>query len=181
MNFPNPFDGPSPWGETDKPKTADEEVPDGFRPYKIGMTLKSGPGYEAEWITPAVYGRTATEAAQAAVDLLTALAAKGVIPTTSAASVAVRQAHQPAKPGAAAGPGPAPGAQAPAPAAAAPTFQNGRVVLPDQAPDQCPHGRTFREGTGAKGPWAAMFCSGPQGAQCDPLWRQKDGSFKANG
>lgn len=38
---------------------------------------------------------------------------------------------------------------------------------------QCLHGaRVFKSGNGAKGPWAAWFCSQPQNAadKCEPQW-----------
>jgi len=67
------------------------------------------------------------------------------------------------------------------PAGTKPQFQNGKIInQPVAAPagDSCPHGRTLREGNGAKGPWAAMFCNERnKAAQCPPLWRQKDGTF----
>lgn len=36
----------------------------------------------------------------------------------------------------------------------------------------CAHGaRTFRSGTGKKGPWTAWFCPEPKGAvQCEAIW-----------
>lgn len=43
------------------------------------------------------------------------------------------------------------------------------------APPTCPHGpRVFKSGVGAKGPWAAYFCSEPKGTPgaCDPLWQK---------
>ncbi|MFJ2187804.1 hypothetical protein ACIOJE_07510 [Kitasatospora sp. NPDC087861] len=58
-------------------------------------------------------------------------------------------------------------------------FANGKVV--SQAPagpgdDDCPHGRKLVD----KGSWSAMFCQAqPKSAQCEPLWKQDDGSFKA--
>lgn len=45
-----------------------------------------------------------------------------------------------------------------------------------QAPPSCIHGeRVFREGNGAKGPWAAYFCPTPKDTpgQCKPLFRDK--------
>jgi len=141
--------------------------------FAIGLTLKAGTGFEAEWITPKVYGQTAEEVSQNAVDLIKALADKGVVEMVSHAAVAVRSAHK--------GSG---GGNATRGGAAAPkTFQGGRVVAKEESAgspgDSCPHGRTIREGQGKAGPWAAMFCNAQSKAeQCDPLWRQKDGSFK---
>lgn len=141
-------------------------APNGF---KIGMTLKGASGYDAEWLTPSVYGATADETAQRAVDLIKALADRGVIDLVSHAAVKMRDSHQPA--GGRAG------------GAAPKTFQNGRVQQQGQAPagaagDSCPHGRTHRKGTSARGEWEAMFCSAPQKHdQCKALFLQKDGSW----
>lgn len=68
-----------------------------------------------------------------------------------------------------------------APDTAAKTFQNGRVQTTQSAPagtpdDPCPHGRKLVEKAG----WAALFCqAADKNGQCEPLWRQKDGSYKA--
>jgi hypothetical protein len=135
--------------------------------FKIGLTFKAAAGFDAEWITPTVFGQSADEVATNAVDLMKALADKGVIELASHAAKKVRETHQPT-----AGKG---GTSTPK------TFQGGKVQ--DAAPagpagDSCSHGRTLREGQGAKGPWAALFCNAPKGSQCDPLWRQKNGSFE---
>ncbi|MFE9660335.1 hypothetical protein [Streptomyces sp. NPDC005955] len=131
--------------------------------YKIGLTFKAAPGYDAEWITPTVYGVTADEVAVNAVALMKALADKGVIDLAALAAKKVRDTHR----------------QSQAATDTTPkTFQNGKVQeAPAAAVGDCPHGRTLREGQGAKGSWAALFCNAPKGAQCDPLWRQKDGNF----
>lgn len=134
--------------------------PNGF---KLGMTLKGAAGYDAEWLTPCVYGATADETAQRAVDLIKALADRGVIELVSHAAKKVRETHQPT-----AGKG---GNATPK------TFQGGKVQSASPGDDSCPHGRTLREGQGKNGGWAAMFCNAPKGSNCDPLWRQKDGSF----
>ncbi|MEN8656253.1 hypothetical protein ABCR94_38210 [Streptomyces sp. 21So2-11] len=134
--------------------------------FKIGMTFKAAAGYDAEWLTPTVYGQSADEVSTNAVDLMKSLADKGVIELASHAAKKVRETHQPSagKPG----------------GAAPKTFQGGKVQSPSAGPagDNCPHGRTLREGQGQNGPWGAMFCNAPKGSNCDPLWRQKDGSFK---
>lgn len=134
--------------------------------FKIGLTFKAAAGFDAEWITPTVFGETADEVAVNAVDLMKSLADKGVIDLAALAAKKVRETHQPV-----AGKG----------ANSVPkTFQGGKVQTqsaPSAGDDSCSHGRTLREGQGAKGPWAAMFCNAPKGSQCDPLWRQKDGSF----
>lgn len=138
--------------------------------FAIGLTLKSGSGFEAEWITPKVYGETADEVAQNVVDLVKALADKGVVDMVSHAAVAVRAAHKPND-----------GIKA---SAAAPKRFAGGKVQTQAAPaadgDSCPHGRTLREGQGAKGPWAALFCQAREKhEQCDPLWKdQKTGEFR---
>jgi hypothetical protein len=134
--------------------------------FKIGLTFKAAAGFDAEWITPTVYGENADEVATNAVDLMKSLADKGVIDLAALAAKKVRETHQPS-----AGKG---GNSAPK------TFQGGKVVqqgAPATGGDSCTHGRTLREGQGAKGPWAAMFCNAPKGSNCDPLWRQKDGTF----
>ncbi|MEU6704750.1 hypothetical protein [Streptomyces wuyuanensis] len=137
-------------------------------PFKIGITLKAASGYDAEWLTPTVYGATADETAKRVRELVQALADNGVIELVSSAAVKMRDTHQPAA-----------GRSGSAPK----EFKNGRVQA-KQAPadvpadDDCPHGRTLREGKGSNGPWAALFCNERnKSAQCDPLWRQKDGSF----
>ncbi|MFI5865873.1 hypothetical protein [Streptomyces sp. NPDC051546] len=142
-------------------------APNGF---KIGMTLKGASGYEAEWLTPSVYGATADETAERAVALIKALADRGVIDLVSHAAVKMRESHQPSA---------SRGGSAPK------TFQGGRVQSAPQAPastgvagDNCPHGRTHRKGTSARGEWEAMFCSAPQKPdQCKALFLQKDGSW----
>ncbi|MGW4446474.1 hypothetical protein [Streptomyces sp. NPDC004682] len=138
-------------------------------PFVIGLTLKAGAGFDAHWITPKVYGSTADEVAERAVALVKALADKGVVDMAAHASQAVQGSYK--------GSGAAPANRA---AATAPkTFQNGKVQTAGApAGDSCPHGRTFREGQGGKGGWAAMFCNAAKGEQCEPLWRQKDGSFQ---
>ncbi|MFF5433447.1 hypothetical protein ACFY5K_25865 [Streptomyces griseofuscus] len=138
-------------------------------PFVIGLTLKAGPGFDCEWITPKVYGGSADEAAERTVALIKALADKGVVEMTSHAAVAVRGAYK----GSGGGSAPRGGPTAPK------TFQNGKVQSAPTGDDSCTHGRTLREGKGAKGPWAAMFCNAQnKSEQCDPLWRQPDGSFQ---
>ncbi|MER6086561.1 hypothetical protein [Streptomyces bluensis] len=135
-------------------------------PFKVGVTLKGAASFEAEWLTPTVYGATGDETAKRVVELVKALADNGVVEIVSHAAVKMRNTHQPP-------PGKG-GNSAPK------TFQGGKVQTQQSAPasdGDCQHGRTLREGTGKNGPWAAMFCNGPKGSQCDPLWRQKDGSF----
>lgn len=172
MTFPNPFDGPSPWGEKETPKETTPMTPTAMaatspNKFKIGLTFKAAAGYDAEWITPTVYGESAEEVAVNAVDVMKALADKGVIDLAALAAKKVRETHQSTTVLA--------GNSAPM------TFSGGKVQAQQSTPgpdtDSCTHGRTLREGQGAKGPWAALFCNAPKGSQCDPLWRQKDGSF----
>jgi hypothetical protein len=58
-------------------------------------------------------------------------------------------------------------------------FEAGKVVpapTPAESDDTCRHGRKLVE----KATWAAQFCQAPDKSdQCEPLWRQKDGSFRA--
>ncbi|MFE9455955.1 hypothetical protein [Streptomyces californicus] len=58
-------------------------------------------------------------------------------------------------------------------------FEGGRVVSKGSdgpADDDCSHGRKLVE----KANWAALFCQAREKSdQCEPLWRQKDGSYKA--
>ena len=138
-------------------------VPVAPNPFKIGITLKAASGYDAEWLTPTVYGATADETAKRVRELVTALADNGVIELVSSAAVKMRDTHQPSAGKAA--------------AAVPKTFSGGKVQSAAPAGDSCQHGRTLREGQGAKGAWAAMFCNAPKGSNCEPLWRQKDGSF----
>lgn len=150
-------------------------------PFKIGFTLKAATGFEAEWLTPVVYGATAEETAQRGKDLLVAMKANGLIEFTAQAAQYTRGQYLGAG-------NPKPAAVAPA---AQPSFQNGQVQYGNQsaqppfgggAPaaggDSCPHGRTHRSGNNAKGPWEAMFCNERnKSAQCPPMWKQKDGSY----
>ncbi|WP_145500933.1 hypothetical protein [Streptomyces sp. CFMR 7] len=139
-------------------------------PFMIGITLKGASGFDAEWLTPRVYGATGEEVAKRVIELVKALADNGVIEVVSNASVYMRESHKPLS-----------GASAPK------RFENGQVVTKAPASSgipsgECAHGaRVFRQGESAKGPWAALFCGAPQGTdksqQCKALFRQKDGSF----
>ncbi|WP_371666021.1 hypothetical protein OG306_33380 [Streptomyces sp. NBC_01241] len=189
------FDPTSPWGERSPWEIAQPDtntapeapvtnqpapVATSPNPFKIGFTLKAASGYDAEWLTPTVYGASAEETAQRGKDLLVAMKNIGLIEFTAQAAAYTR--------GTFLGGGKAkPAASAPQ---AQPTFQNGQVQYqqPAQAPqapfgaaaggDTCTHGRTPREGTNTKGPWAALFCNERnKAAQCPPLWRGKDGTY----
>ncbi|SHN24240.1 hypothetical protein [Streptomyces yunnanensis] len=133
-------------------------------PFKIGFTLKAADQMSGEWLTPAVYGQTAQETAERGRDLIHAMQEVGLIDLTAKAASYVRSQHiAPEKP------------------KGKPSFQGGKVQHQAQGGDyECEHGkRNFKDG----GSWAAQFCGAPQGVpkdqQCAPLWRQKDGSFKA--
>ncbi|AEW94017.1 MULTISPECIES: hypothetical protein [Streptomycetaceae] len=168
MSYPDPFEDKSPWDvpshQTTTAKKETAPMPETSRHlarFKIGFTLKAGSGYDAEWLTPTVYGDTAEDTARAGAALLNALKAEGLIDLTAKAADYTRSQFK----GGAGGTGPK-------------TFQNGKVVPktpPAVAGDDCPHGRSLVE----KANWAAMFCNGPEGGKCEPLWRQKDGGFKA--
>ncbi|MEV0475292.1 hypothetical protein [Streptomyces prunicolor] len=142
-------------------------APEGPAPFKIGFTLKAGSAFEAEWLTPTVYGHSAEETAKRGVELLTALKAEGLIELTSKAADYTRSQYK----GSGTNPG---GGSAPK------RFNGGKVESKGQTPqtagDDCPHGRSLVQ----KANWTALFCDGPDGDKCEPLWKQKDGSFKAN-
>ncbi|WP_229350049.1 hypothetical protein [Streptomyces sp. UNOB3_S3] len=149
---------------TTAPQTT--SVAAGPAPYKIGLTVKAGADFGAEWMTPAVYGHTAAEAATRGVELLTAMKESGLIDLHSKFAQYTRDQYKGA------------------PAAAPKRFENGKVVAASPSGDAsgytCDHGtRTFKDG----GSWAAQFCGGrglDKSQQCPPLWRQKDGTFRAN-
>ncbi|MGW6597885.1 hypothetical protein [Streptomyces sp. NPDC055036] len=167
MSNPNPFDGPSPWGESPakEQKPMSTEIPtvaDGPNPFKIGVTLKAGSGFDAPWLTPTVYGDSADETAKRAAALLKAMGDAGLLDLTSQAAGAFVDKHEPFS----------------KPSSSSPKqFVNGRVqpkqAVSAPADDDCTHGRNLV----AKANWTAMFC---QSDACKPLWKQKDGSFKAN-
>jgi len=180
----DPWGDVSPWdvaGQTQPDQTPESPVTNNSvavnpapNPFKIGLTLKAASGYDAEWITPTIYGATADEVSERTVELINALKKHGVIELTAKAAEFTRSQFQG-------------GSGKPAqPAGAKPSFQGGKVQYnqqPAAAPapvtgDSCPHGRTLREGTNQKGAWAAMFCNERnKAAQCPPMWRQKDGTF----
>ncbi|WP_435270903.1 hypothetical protein [Streptomyces sp. 1222.5] len=174
MSYPDPFDERSPWDEEpetpkkEKPLTA---APDGPAPFKIGFTLKAANGFDAEWLTPTVYGHSAEETAKRGAELLSAMKNEGLIELTAKAAEYTRSQYK----GSGANPG---GGGAPK------RFSGGKVerrdgggqAAPKTAGDDCPHGRSLV----SKANWSALFCDGPDGDKCEPLWKQKDGSFKAN-
>ncbi|MET8684813.1 hypothetical protein ABZV77_11405 [Streptomyces sp. NPDC004732] len=85
-------------------------------PFKIGFTLKAASGFEAEWLTPTVYGADATQTAERGRDLLVAMQEVGLIELTAKAAEYTRSKHL--------------GKSAPAAQAGKPTFNNGRVQRP---------------------------------------------------
>lgn len=137
----------------------------GPNPFKIGFTFKASEKFSGEWLTPTVYGSSAQETAERGRDLIHAMQEVGIIDLTAKAANYMRSQHI-----------------APEPVKGKPTFQGG-TVQHQAAPAgdyTCEHGsRNFKDG----GSWAAQFCGAPQGVpksdQCPPLWKQKDGSFKA--
>ncbi|MGW5773080.1 hypothetical protein ACWEVY_28505 [Streptomyces longwoodensis] len=172
MTYPDPFDDRSPWDE--KPEAPAKETPlpnttpDGPAPFRIGFTLKAASGFDAEWLTPAVYGHSAEETAKRGAELLTAMKNEGLIDLAAKAAEYTRTQYK----GSGANPG---GGGAPK------RFNGGKVERKDSPPpktagDDCPHGRSLV----SKANWTALFCDGPDGDKCEPLWKQKDGSFKAN-
>lgn len=174
MSYPDPFEERSPWDETPESPTAKETPPvtdtaaAGPAPFKIGFTLKAGSAFDAEWLTPTVFGHTAEETAKRGAELLTALKAEGLIELTSKAADYTRSQYK--------GSGGNPGG-----GAAPKRFAGGKVqqreATPAVAGDDCPHGRSLVQ----KATWTALFCQAEnKGDQCEPLWKQKDGSFKAN-
>ncbi|MFD4646297.1 hypothetical protein [Streptomyces sp. NPDC058441] len=138
----------------------------GPAPFEIGFTLKAGNGFDAEWLTPRVSGHDATETARRGAELLTALKAEGLIDLTSKAADYTRSQYK--------------GGGNPGGGSAPKRFNGGRVentggAAPKTVGDDCPHGRSLV----SKANWTALFCDGPDGDKCEPLWKQKDGSFKA--
>lgn len=150
-------------------------------PFKIGFTLKAASGYEAEWLTPTVYGGSAEETAQRGKDLLVAMKNIGLIEFTAQAAEFTRGTYL--------GAGKSkPASQAPAPQAQ-PTFNptSGQVQYsqPAQAP-QAPFGGGGESDQGvttcahgprkyfAKDAWEAMFCQEREKYnQCPPAFKDK--------
>ncbi|MVO87397.1 hypothetical protein GPA10_22185 [Streptomyces sp. p1417] len=173
MSYPDPFDERSPWDEnpaTPPPKNKESPVPSaptGPAPFEIGFTLKANGAHGAEWMTSRVSGHEAKETAQRGAELLTALKAEGLMELTPKAAEYFRGQYK--------------GGAGDQGAGAAPKrLNNGRVeqdtATPRTVGDDCPHGRSLV----SKANWTALFCDGPDGGKCEPLWKQKDGSFKAN-
>jgi hypothetical protein len=168
-NYPDPFEDTSPWEQSSPTPTPDHTTTEAALtapaphtlPFKIGFTLKAGTGFDAEWLTPTVYGNTAEETAQRGAELLTAMKTAGLIDLTAKAADYTRGQYR--------------GTSSATPK----RFEDGKVrraEAPADNGDTCPHGRKLVE----KENWAARFCQAQDRAdQCAPLWRQKDGTFKA--
>ncbi|MFF3416849.1 hypothetical protein ACFYW9_19435 [Streptomyces sp. NPDC002698] len=181
MSYPDPFAETSPWDEepnaesnippTEETKPLTTAAPDGPAPFKIGFTLKAGNGFDAEWLTPAVYGHSAEDTARRGAELLAAMKSEGLIDLTAKAAEYTRGQYK----GSGANPG---GGSAPK------RFSGGKVerqgggdAAPKTVGDDCPHGRSLVK----KPTWTALFCDGPDGDKCEPLWQdKKSGTFKAN-
>ncbi|MEU9404750.1 hypothetical protein AB0E08_03405 [Streptomyces sp. NPDC048281] len=135
-------------------------------PFEAGITIKFGAGFDAPWWTPRVHGGSADEVAKGTVALLKAFLDNGGPEALVHVAKKAQGIYAPSSGG----------------NAEPKTFQGGKVqhaapAAGNPSGDPCPHGRTLREGQGAKGPWAALFCNAPKGSNCDPLWRKPDGSF----
>ncbi|WP_406379129.1 hypothetical protein [Streptomyces sp. NBC_00197] len=124
-------------------------------PFKIGFTLKSAGGYDAEWLTPAVYGGTAQETAERGRDLLVAMQEVGLIDLTAKAANYVRSQHI--------------GAEKPADK---PSFQGGKVQYNNgggqERPADVPAHFTFKTGNKNGKQWSAWFP--PKGSDEKPIW-----------
>ncbi|MER7987009.1 hypothetical protein ABTY53_15660 [Streptomyces noursei] len=173
MTYDDPFVDVSPWDEptftpaepakeksmTTETQPLDRTLP---APFRIGGTLKAAAAYEGEWLTPSASGHTPLETAQRAADLLDAMKQVGLIEKHSGAAQFMRDQYK-------GGAGSTPK-----------KFENGKVVASTTSSNDytCDHGqRNFKDG----GSWAAYFCGGrglDKSQQCQPLWRQKDGSFR---
>lgn len=181
------FDPTDPWGvkspwdvaqpepqptAPEAPVTTPPVVASSPNPFKIGFTLKAASGYDAEWLTPTVYGSSAEETAQRGKDLLLAMRAVGLIDITSQAAEYTRGQFKGG-----------PKAQTAAPTAK-PSFQNGQVQYGNQAPfgggvpdhddlgvTTCAHGPRKHF---AKDTWEAMFCQAREKSeQCPPAFKDK--------
>lgn len=175
----DPWGQKSPWdvaGQTQTPPTQEAPVTNqpvavntAPNPFKIGFTLKAASGYDAEWLTPTVYGSSAEETAQRGKDLLLAMKQVGLIEFTAQAAEFTRSQFQGG------------GAKPAQPAGTKPSFQGGKVQhnqAPAGVPDHDDQGVT----TCAHGPrkyfsknnWEAMFCQEREkSAQCPPAFKNK--------
>ncbi|MFD5308272.1 hypothetical protein [Streptomyces ardesiacus] len=181
----DPWGSVSPWDQAGQNQTLNEPtqeapvtnqpVASNPNPFKIGFTLKAATGFDAEWLTPTVYGSSAQETAERGKELLLAMRQVGLIDLTSQAAEYTRGQYKGgSKPAAASAP------------VAQPSFNpaSGQVQYSQPAPAApaaggftCNHGaRVLRKGNN----WEAYFCPTPKGTpdQCPPMWKQKDGTFK---
>ncbi|MGW3232447.1 hypothetical protein [Kitasatospora sp. NPDC001095] len=169
MNYPNPFDEKSPWDEPSSP-TANSTIPNAEEapvtqtptntqpPENVTLSFKGGAGYDASLLVL----RAGSVGEMDALLRTESAALKSLL--EQAAKV---QAFNT-------------GLNSPANAGTSPKkFENGKVVSKSPAglgDDTCEHGRKLVD----KGTWSALFCQAPnKAAQCPPLWKQDDGSFKA--
>jgi len=164
-DYPDPFGTASPWDANPPTATPVKEKPmtntqsDGA-PFRVGVTLKAGKGYEAPWITPSVSGGTAEEVAKGAAELMAALKTFGVIDLTNKAAHFIQGDYEPGNPNPV-------------------RFENGNLVgaVKDDTDGviTCRHGdRTFRSGENSRGTWQAMFCpERDKSSQCPPAWFNK--------
>lgn len=176
------FDPTDPWGqkspwEDAQPETTNTTAPEAPvtnqpapvaaapNPFKIGFTLKAASGYDAEWLTPTVYGSTAEETAERGKALLLAMKANGLIEFTSQAAEYTRGQFK--------------GGGKSQPAASQPSFNpaSGQVQYNQAAPvaagpakpANVPDGYTYKEGTSKAGkPYKAWFP--PRGVEAPPIW-----------
>ncbi|MGW0876696.1 hypothetical protein ACWD3Z_40410 [Streptomyces sp. NPDC002740] len=169
MSYPDPFDDRSPWDEPPAPtdSTTSPETPmttpaatATAAPENVTLSFKGGSGYDASLLV--LRAGSVSEMAELLESEGTSL--KGLLERASKIQAFNTELNTPA---------------AKAGGSAPKKFENGRVVNKGSdgpADDDCQHGRKLVE----KGTWAALFCQAREKSdQCEPLWRQKDGSFKA--
>ncbi|MGC9439297.1 hypothetical protein [Streptomyces sp. WG5] len=179
------FDPTDPWGQKSpwdvaQPENNNTTAPEAPvsnpsvaanpNPFKIGFTLKAAAGYEAEWLTPTVYGSSAQETAERGKELLLAMKSVGLIEFTAQAAEFTRGQFM-----GAGGP-----KSAPAPVAAAqPSFNpaSGQVQFGGQAPAAAPASDrpagvpahfTYKEGNKNGKTWKGWFP--PRGSDEKPIW-----------
>lgn len=145
----NPSNNETTAQETSAPA---EEVKNSF---SVGFTLKAGTGYEAEWVTPKVFGASAEETAQKAADLLNAMKDKGVFDLAAEAARHTRENYK-----------------------GKPSYQSnsngGQQQRQYKKQDNsgggktCEHGEmNYREGNKNGKQWKAYFCPADE---CKPTW-----------
>lgn len=171
--YPDPFAETSPWDNpaveapaqpAQAPASAPQaSAPGPASPEAVTLSFKGGAGYDASLLVLR---------APSITDMATLLAAESATLKALLERAAKVQAFNTGLNSA--------GRSGPAPK----RFENGKVVqapetaaeTPTVAGDDCPHGRSLVE----KPTWTALFCnSNDDNDKCAPLWRQKDGSFRA--